>query len=203
MSILDLLDFTGRAKTPVILQNEVSECGLACLAMIASHHGYKTDLGSLQRRNFDTGRGSRLSDLIQLAAKLKLGARPVKLELENLFQLQLPAVLHWDFNHFVVLTRVRNGGIELHDPGSGRRRLGWDQVSKHFTGVALELTPETDFMPKEDRRKINLRQLLGRVQGVRRWRSLPWPPPCSCSWWSTARSFPTTGTCWACWRSAF
>ena len=168
MSILNLLDFTGRAKTPVILQNEISECGLACLAMIASYHGYKTDLGALQRQKIGTGRGARLSDLIQIAAKLKLGARPVKLELENFFQLQLPAVLHWDFNHFVVLTRVRNNGIELHDPGSGRRNLSWDQVSKHFTGVALELTPETDFQPKEDKRKISLKQLLGRVQGVRR-----------------------------------
>jgi len=168
VSVIRLLDFVGRVKTPVILQNESGECGLACLAMVASHHGHRTDLATLQRRNLGVGRGARLADLMHIAAQLKLGARPVKVALEDLHRLKTPAILHWDFNHFVVLTRVKGNRVELHDPGSGRRSLSWDEVSKHYTGVALELTPEAGFEAKEERRKISLRHLLGRVQGLKR-----------------------------------
>ena len=168
MSVIRLLDFVGHRQTPVILQNESSECGLACLAMIACHHGYNTDLAAIQRRNLGVGRGARLTDLMQVAAQLKLGARPVKAQLEELHRLQTPAILHWDFNHFVVLNRVKSGYIEVHDPSSGRRRLTWDEASRHFTGVALELTPQADFQPVEERRRISVRQLLGRVLGLRR-----------------------------------
>lgn len=103
MSVINLLDFVGAAKTPVILQNESSECGLACLVMVAAYHGYKTDLASLQRRNLGVGRGARLSDLMHIAAQLKLGARPVKVGLDDLHRLQTPAILHWDFNHYALL----------------------------------------------------------------------------------------------------
>jgi len=168
MSVINLLDFVGRARTPVVLQNESSECGLACLVMVASHHGYKTDLSALHRRNLGVGRGARLTDLMQTASQLKLAARPLKVDLDDLHRLKLPAILHWDFGHFVVLTRVTGSGVEIHDPSSGRQRISRDEVSKHFTGVALELTPEAGFEAKEERRKISLQHLLGRVQGLRR-----------------------------------
>lgn len=168
MSLISLLDFVGTRKTPVILQNESSECGLACLAMVASYHGHKIDLAGIQRRNLGVGRGARLTDLMHIAAQLQLSARPVKVSLDDLHRLQTPAILHWDFNHFVVLTRVRSGYVEIHDPASGSRRLGWDELSRHFTGVALELAPEAGFAAKEERRRISVRHLIGRVQGLSR-----------------------------------
>lgn len=166
MALVDMLDFVGRSKTPVVLQNEAQECGLACLVMVACHHGYKTDLASLHLRNFGTARGARLGDLMLTANQLKLAARPVKADLDELHKLQLPAIIHWDFNHFVVLTRVTSKSVEIHDPGSGKRRLLLEEASRHYTGIALELVPEADFVAKEERRKISLRRLLGRIQGL-------------------------------------
>jgi ATP-binding cassette, subfamily B, bacterial CvaB/MchF/RaxB len=85
------------------LQTEAAECGLAGLAMVASRHGHRIDLASLRRRHSISLKGATLAHLMQIAAELKLASRPVKLELESLGKLTLPAILHWDFNHFVVL----------------------------------------------------------------------------------------------------
>ncbi|MFK8083872.1 MAG: peptidase domain-containing ABC transporter [Granulosicoccus sp.] len=166
MALVKTLDFVGRSKTPIVLQNEAQECGLACLVMIACHHGYETDLPSLHQRNFGTARGARLSDLIHTAGQLKLAARPVKADLDELYKLQLPAIIHWDFNHFVVLTRVGPKSIELHDPAQGKLCLSVQAVSRHYTGIALELLPEADFVARKERRKISLRHLLGKIQGL-------------------------------------
>ena len=168
MALLDLLDFSGRSRTPIILQNEVSECGYACLAMVASFHGHRIDLPALQRLHAGSGRGATLAELIQVAAKLNLGARPLKVSLADLAKLQRPAILHWDFNHFVVLTGVGRGGIEIHDPSRGRLRLPLEEASKHFTGVALELTPERDFERRAASSPLSLRRLLGGLTGLGR-----------------------------------
>lgn len=166
MKLVDMLDFVGRSKTPIVLQNESSECGLACLVMIACHHGYKTDLASLHQRQLGTARGARLGDLMHTANQLKLAARAVKADLEELNKLQLPAILHWDFNHFVVLTGVGSKYLEIHDPGKGKLRLALKDASKHYTGIALELLPEADFVAREERRRISLPQLLGNIHGL-------------------------------------
>ncbi len=166
MTTINMLDFVGRSKTPIVLQNEANECGLACLVMVACHHGYRTDLASLQQRNFGTARGARLSDLMQTASQLKLAARPVKADLEELYKLHLPAILHWDLNHFVVLTRVGSKILEIHDPGSGKQHVALAEASKRYTGIALDLLPEADFVVKEERRKISLQHLLGKIQGL-------------------------------------
>ncbi|ASJ73603.1 peptidase domain-containing ABC transporter [Granulosicoccus antarcticus] len=166
MAAINMLEFVGGSRTPIVLQNEANECGLACLVMIACHHGYKTDLASLHQRNLGTARGARLSDLMQTASQLKLAARPVKADLDELNKLQLPAILHWDFNHYVVLTRVGQKNLEIHDPGTGKQSLSLKEMSKHYTGIALEVLPEADFVAREERRKISLRHLLGRIQGL-------------------------------------
>jgi ATP-binding cassette subfamily B protein RaxB len=77
-------------------------------------------------------------------------------------------VLHWDLNHFVVLKEVSRGWAVIHDPARGVRRLPLAEVSKHFTGIVLELTPQAEFKPHTERRSVSLRQLLGRVTGLRR-----------------------------------
>ena len=161
-----VLDFSSRRRIPVVLQSEAAECGLACLAMILNHHGHVTDLPSLRQRFSFSMKGTTLAHLMQIAGELKLLPRPVKLQLSQLDKLTLPAVLHWDFNHFVVLTKVNSKTIVVHDPASGERIVPLEEASKHFTGVALEITPSTEFKPVVQRRKINLRQLLGRLPGV-------------------------------------
>ncbi|MCO5124065.1 MAG: peptidase domain-containing ABC transporter [Rhizobacter sp.] len=158
----------GSKRAPVILQTEAAECGLACLAMVAAHHGLRTDLPTLRRRFTLSLKGVTLADLVRMAGALQLNARPLRAELDHLPQLALPCVLHWDLNHFVVLVSVRGGVAEIHDPAHGVRRMKLAEVSRHFTGVALELSPAAEFVTGNARQRITLRQLLGRVTGLKR-----------------------------------
>lgn len=158
----------GARRLPMILQTEAAECGLACLAMVAAHHGLRTDLPTLRQRFSVSLKGATLADLIRLAGQMQLNARALRAEMEHLPELALPCVLHWDLNHFVVLTELKRGIAVIHDPARGARRMPLAELSKHFTGVALELTPQADFKPHTERRSVGLRQLLGRVTGLKR-----------------------------------
>src|SRR6185437_425736 len=95
-----------RRQLPVIFQTEATECGLACLAMIAGYHGLRTDLQSLRQRFSISLRGATLAHLIKFAGQLELSCRPIRLELEDLSYLQTPCILHWDMTHFVVLAHA-------------------------------------------------------------------------------------------------
>lgn len=161
-----MLNFSFSHRVPVILQTEASECGLACIAMIISYHGHRIDLASLRARHAVSPRGSTLADLMKVAGQLKFSSRPLRLGLEDLPELKLPCMLHWDFNHFVVLTQVQGSRVILHDPAVGEREMPLAEFSKHFTGVALELTPTSEFKPRNDIRKVKLSTLIGRLQGL-------------------------------------
>ena len=168
MSFLDEISYGFGAKLPLILQTEATECGLACLGMIAGYHGYRTDLATLRQQFSISLKGSTLTNLIQIANRLEMGTRPLKLELEDLGQLKLPCILHWNFNHFVVLKEVSNKSVTILDPAFGLRKLSTDEVSKLFTGVALELWPNPGFKQQEQKQSIKLRHLMGRVTGLSR-----------------------------------
>ena len=96
-----------------------------------------------------------------------LAARGVKVALESLSQLKLPAILHWDMNHFVVLTKVAGDTITVHDPARGRRVLTLDEASDHYTGVAMELTPAPGFEERDEREKISAWQLVRTATGLK------------------------------------
>jgi len=153
---------------PVIQQNELAECGLACLAMIAVHHGHDLDLASLRRRFPVSPRGATLARLIKTAGALGLDSRPLRAEVEHLAGLRLPCILHWDLNHFVVLKRIAGDRVELHDPAIGAVRMSLAEFGRHYTGIALELSPRADFAPMRERRRLSLSALAGRVDGLRR-----------------------------------
>lgn len=153
---------------PVILQTEMTECGLACLAMVARYHGHDVDLNSLRAKHLLSMRGTSLKQIIKIAGELSLSPRALRVDLDQLHKLSLPAILHWDLNHFVVLKRVRGGRVEIHDPGIGRRSLTLSQVSDHFTGVALELSPAADFKPVTDRIRPRLSDLWSSLVGAKR-----------------------------------
>src|SRR4030095_15787144 len=106
-----MLSFSGRGHLPVIRQTEAAECGLACLAMVAAYHGHRIDLNTLRRRYPVSLNGVTLRALIQVANQLDLASRPLRFEIEHLQQLRLPAILHWDMNHFVVLKSVTRKAI--------------------------------------------------------------------------------------------
>ena len=161
------LGFSAR-RVPLLLQTEAAECGLACLAMVAAHHGLRTDLATLRQRFAVSLKGSTMQDLMRIAGQLQLTPRALRAELEHLSQLKLPCVLHWDLNHFVVLVSLQRGVAVIHDPAHGVRRMPLAELSRHFTGVALELSPDADFRPRVERQAVSLRQLLGRVVGLKR-----------------------------------
>ncbi len=161
-----MLDLSWRRSTPVMVQTEAAECGLACLAMVAAHHGHRIDLATLRGRHAVSLKGATLTDLMRIAGALELAPRPLRLDLEHLDQLQLPCVLHWDFNHFVVLVRVAGDRVVLHDPAVGRRVLRLADFSRHFTGVALELRPTPAFQPRRERQQVRLGALVGRLPGL-------------------------------------
>src|ERR1700716_1543021 len=156
-----------RNRVPIILQNEAPECGIACLAMVASFHGHGTDLSSMRVRLSTSLKGITLKNIAQIAERMSMTARGVQVPLESLGKLRLPAVLHWDMNHFVVLTRVAGRKITVHDPARGKRVLTLDEASRHFTGVAMEFTPTTGFQKKDERERIKSWQLLGAASGLK------------------------------------
>ena len=168
MAALAGLDFGGGRRLPVFLQTEAAECGLASLGMVASFHGHRTDLAGLRRRFTLSLKGATLAYLMQAAGRLNLAPRPLRVELEELPQLRTPCILHWDLNHFVVLKSAAAHEAVIHDPASGVRRLPMAEVSRHFTGIALELVPTADFRPADERRRVRLRDLTGPVSGLAR-----------------------------------
>lgn len=149
-----------------ILQAEASECGLASLAMVASAHGMQLDLPELRRQFHLSLKGIRLNQLIEIAQTLGFSTRPLRLEMEQLDQLSLPCILHWDLNHFVVLAKVGKSKATILDPAIGERRLSLGEVSQHFTGVALELTPTAEFKQHKAAPSISARQLTGPIRGL-------------------------------------
>ena len=153
---------------PMVFQTEAAECGLACLAMVAGYHGLRIDLPTLRRRFSISLRGATLAHLIRLADRLGFACRPLRLELEDLPYLKTPCILHWDMTHFVVLKRATRKHVYLHDPARGARRITWAEAGRHFTGVAMELTPTAGFSPRDDSGPLRLRDLTGRVVGLKR-----------------------------------
>src|SRR5258706_11278656 len=168
MEVLGGLAFGTRQRLPVFLQTEAAECGLASLGMVAWFHGHRIDLAGLRRRFTVSLKGATLAYLMQAAGRLHLAPRPLRLELAELSQLRVPCILHWDLTHFVVLKAADSRGIVVHDPAFGIRRLSLAEASKHFTGIALELSPTVEFRPADEPRRIRLRDLMGRVDGLRR-----------------------------------
>ncbi|HHW4679723.1 MAG TPA: peptidase domain-containing ABC transporter [Xylella sp.] len=149
-----------------ILQSEVSECGLASLAMIANVHGKHLTLSELRRRFSSSLKGARLTHLVHIAQQLGFSTRPLRLDMEDLGKLKRPCILHWDLNHFVVLSKVGTTKATIYDPAIGKRKLSLSEVSKYFTGIALELTPTTEFKQEKAPPSISARQLTGPIRGL-------------------------------------
>ncbi|MBS0214729.1 MAG: peptidase domain-containing ABC transporter [Proteobacteria bacterium] len=152
----------------ITLQSEAAECGLACLAMVLNHHDRNVDLSDLRRTQSVSLKGGALKDLLKIASGQGLSARPMRLELDELSQLALPCILHWNLNHFVVLTRVTRNHLVVNDPAVGRKKVTLREASEQFTGVAVELSPAANFEKQETKPTVSLKQLSGSIWGLRR-----------------------------------
>ncbi len=150
----------------IIYQSEAAECGLACLAMVADAYGCKTDMASLRQRYPLSLKGATLQHLMQLADQLGLAGRALRLEPDELCQLKLPCILHWQMSHFVVLVKVKGQKIQIADPAFGRRDLSFSDVDQCFTGIALELSPTAEFKKSDQRQKLSIRQFWSSATGL-------------------------------------
>ena len=158
------------ASAPVILQATITECGLACLSMVAAAHGFNMPLRELRMRFPISLTGTSLKQIVDIGQQIGLLGRAVRAEPQELSELQLPAILHWDLDHFVVLVkRVRKKFI-IHDPAIGKRKISIKQLSQHFTGVALELRPGTDFSKQKKPPRLRLSMMWSSLEGL--WGSL-------------------------------
>lgn len=158
-----------RRRIKPMRQAEAAECGLASLGMIANLWGYDVDLSSMRRRFGTSSRGMTLRQLMQTADAMGLTPRPLKAPIESLRTMRLPAILHWDMNHYVVLERTDGARCYVVDPAHGSGK--WHDaasMSRHYTGVALEMRPGKEFAPETSRRPLRLRQLWSGASGLRR-----------------------------------
>lgn len=162
----DLLNLAGGRRVPLVFQTEAAECGLASLAMVAAYHGLQYDLNGLRRRFSVSRKGTTLKTLIGMADELGLAGRALRLDLDEVPHLYLPAILHWQMNHFVVLTKAAGGKFWISDPARGERVIGRDELSRAFTGVALELRPTTAFRIVDMRERLRITQLWSRIEGL-------------------------------------
>jgi len=156
-----------RRRVPVIHQTETSECGLACLAMICGHFGKNIDLISLRRQFNLSARGANLAGINAIAEQLGMVTRALSLELDELAILKVPCILHWDFNHFVVLIGVKHNRFVLHDPARGRRTVGGEEMTRYFTGVALEAWPGSEFSAETVQNRLSFRSLINSIYGIK------------------------------------
>lgn len=165
------MNFGFNSTTPLILQSEIAECGLAAMAMIANYHGHKLDMPAMRKRFSANLKGMNLQQLIELGDSLGLASRALQCPLDEIHKLKTPCILHWDMNHFVVLTKVSGKGARakfaINDPAVGKRTLTAEEFSKHFTGICLELTPTSKFEVKEEKAKMKFTQLWSSMSGLK------------------------------------
>ncbi|MBC3920070.1 peptidase domain-containing ABC transporter [Undibacterium sp. CY18W] len=152
----------------IVFQSEAAECGLACLTMIANWHGNGLDVVQLRNRVGASPRGMSLRRLVAAADTIGLIAAPMRMGLDALKAINKPCILHWDFDHFVVMRSFSRGRFEIYDPATGVRRLLPEEVSPHFTGVVVEFSKATSFMPETPRIQLRISQYFAQTQGLLR-----------------------------------
>ncbi|MRN38115.1 hypothetical protein CRG49_005335 [Neisseria sp. N95_16] len=168
MNPLDNLSFGFSRKLPVVLQTEIAECGLACLVSVLRYHGFYTDLRTLRQKYTLSLKGANMADIVRFGDDMNLTSRALRLELDELANLRLPCILHWDLNHFVVLKSVSADHITVMDPATGLRKVKMAEVSRKFTGVALEMWPNTQFEEKKEEQRVKILPMLKGITGLRR-----------------------------------
>lgn len=160
MNVIDKIkDFfgfgTSRVKVPTILQMEATECGAASLSMILSHYGLWLPLEKLRQECGVNRDGSKASCVIRAARNRGCTANGYRWNADRLKELmEFPLIIHWEFNHFVVLEGIKGDTVYLNDPAMGRRTVQWADFRTSYTGVALRVVPNEAFKPEGERYNI-------------------------------------------------
>lgn len=138
------------AKTPTVYQMEATECGAASLTMILGYYGRFMPLEQMRIETGVSRDGCNMKNIRRAAEKFGLKAKGLRRDVDGLFALPVPCIIHWNFNHFVVWEGVKGGYCYINDPGMGRRKLTRQEIDDCFTGIVLtfELTEKFEKTPR-------------------------------------------------------
>ena len=143
-----------RVKTPTVLQMEAVECGAASLAMILAYFGRWIPLEKLRGDCGVNRDGSTAQGIVKAARKHGCEAKGYRWKADKVLQKEFPLIIHWEFNHFVVLEGIKDDRVYLNDPGMGHRTVSVADFHKSYTGIALKFTPRADFVKNNDKFSI-------------------------------------------------
>ncbi len=144
----------NRTKVPTILQMEATECGAAALAMVLAHYGLWIPLEKMRQECGVDRDGSKASCVVRAARNRHCEAYGYRWPAEFLREQEFPLIIHWEFNHFVVLEGIKGDTVYLNDPGMGRRTVPWKDFCTSYTGVSLEVRPAEGFCPEGGRYNV-------------------------------------------------
>jgi len=154
-----------KRRLTAVLAAEAAECGLACVVMISRYHGQDVDLNGIRQRYPISLSGASLRNIMELADQLGIATRALRVEMETLKRVRLPAIIHWDLDHFVVLGAIDDRTATIFDPARGKRRVPLSELSNHYTGVALEMSPTKSFTKVKAEMPIKMTSLWSRIEG--------------------------------------
>lgn len=155
--------FEGRrAKVPVVMQMEATECGAASLAMVLAYYGMWVPLEKLRQDCGVNRDGSKAGNVLKASRRLGCEAAGYRIVVDQLREEEYPLIIHWEFNHFVVLEGIIGDTVYLNDPAMGRRTVTWQDFRGSYTGIALEIKPGENFRPSGHRYNV-LKDISGKL----------------------------------------
>ena len=156
----------GTAKVPIVMQMEALECGAACLTMILAYYEKWVPLEQIRSDCGVTRDGSKAGNILRAARSYGLKASGYRYDTENLIENgQFPCIVHWEFNHFVVLDGFRGNEAVLNDPAKGKYKVSIESFENSYTGICLLFEPGETFKPDGKQRSI-LSYAVSRLRGA-------------------------------------
>ncbi|GCE20729.1 peptidase domain-containing ABC transporter [Dictyobacter kobayashii] len=156
LALIEMRSALFRRRVPVLLQMNVVECGAACLAMILRYHGRQTSISEISNQAGVGRDGLSALDVVKTARKYGLRVRPISLQDNDFRSVALPAIVHWQFNHFVIVERWTPRKVDIVDPASGRKRISAAEFEDSFTGVVIMLEPGVQFVRHTTASQVSL-----------------------------------------------
>ena len=157
---------SGRARVPVIMQMEALECGAASLAMVMAYYDKWIPLEQVRLDCGVSRDGSNAKNVLIAARSYGFEAQGFRCEISSLREeIALPCIIHWNFNHFVVLDGFQGNNVWINDPARGEVKVSMEEFDRSFTGIALQIVPGPDFEPS-GKRKSTLEFARKRLTGA-------------------------------------